>query len=260
MRAFLYLLIFLGLASECAAEYNLATKKEETVLFGTAREVKLGRSIAQRVEKEFKLCQDVQLQERLEEIGQRLVSVCDRKDIVYCFRALENEEVNAFALPGGYVYVNSGLIEKIESDDELAGVLGHEIGHIVARHSVKRLQGALGYNLISILALAVTRDARFKRGADMAFAQIMLGYSREDEFLADALAVKYMREAGYRPKAVISFLEKLKQLEKERPLRPLVPSRIRTHPYLPERIAATKQRVYGKMDFDDYINRKEEGK
>lgn len=260
MIIFLFLLISLNFLPECAAEYNLATGKEETILFSTAKEVKLGRSIAQKIEKRFELSRDVQLQERLEEIGQKLVLVSDRKDIIYCFRVLENEEVNAFALPGGYVYANTGLIEETKSDDELAGVLAHEIGHIVARHSVKRLQTALGYNLISMLALAVTRDARFKRGADLAFAQIMLGYSREDEFLADELAVKYMREAGYQPEAVISFLEKLRQLEKERPLRPLLPNWVRSHPYLPERIAAAKQSVYGKMDFGDYINIREEGR
>ena len=260
MIVFLFLLISLNFLPECAAEYNLATGKEETVLFGTAKEVKLGRSIAKKIEKKFGLSKDVQLQERLEQIGQRLVSVCDRKDIVYCFRVLEDEKVNAFSLPGGYVYANTGLIEEAESDDELAGVLAHEIGHIVARHSVKRLQTALGYNLISMLALAVTRDARFKRGADLAFAQIMQGYSREDEFLADELAVRYVQEAGYRPEAVISFLEKLRQIEKEKPLRPLIPSWVRSHPYLPERIAAARQRVYGKMDFDDYINRREEGR
>jgi len=257
LRLFSFLLLGILLHSQLEAEYNLATKKEETVLFSTASEVKLGRSLAQKVEQKFKLSKEVQDQERIEEIGQKLIAVCDRKDIVYCFRVLENEKVNAFSLPGGYVYVNTGLLEKIDSDDELAGVLAHEIGHIVARHSIKRLQGNLGYNIISILAIAATKDVRFKRGIDLAFAQLMLGYSREDEFLADELSVKYLEKTGYDPKAVISFLEKLKQLEKEKPLKPLIPSAARTHPYLPERIAATKQRVYGKMDFNDYINKRE---
>ncbi len=243
------------LFSECSAEYNLGTKEEEHLLFSTVREVKLGRSLARRIEKKFELCKDARVQERVEQIGQRLVSVCDRKDITYCFTVLEDEKVNAFALPGGYVYVNKGVLEKADSDDEVAGVLAHEIGHIVARHSMKRLQAALGYNLISILALVATKDPRFKRGTDFAFAQIMLGYSREDEFLADRLSVKYVQKSGYNPEAIISFLEKLKQIEKEAPLRPLVVSYARAHPYLPERIGAVKQEVYGKMDFNDYINK-----
>ena len=256
-----FLICFFSLAaslflfSESAAEYNLATKKEEHLLFGTAREVKIGRSLAGKVEEKYEICQDVEIQKRVEEIGQKLVSVCDRKDITYFFAVLEGERANAFALPGGYVYVNKGLIERIDSDDEIAGVLAHEIGHIVARHSIKRLQTTLGYSLISLLALAATKDVRFKRGADLAFGQIMLGYSREDEFLADRLAVKYMRKSGYNPEAVITLLEKLKQIEKDAPRRPLVVNYLRSHPYLPERIAAAKQIIYGKMDFNDYINR-----
>ena len=245
----------LPLLSECKAEYNLATREEELILFSTASEVKLGRSLARKIENKFKVCKDIQLQERVEKIGQRLVSICDRKDITYCFTVLESEKVNAFALPGGYVYVNEGLIEKTDSDDEIAAVLAHEIGHIVARHSIKRLQASLGYNLLSILALVATKDARFKRGSDFAFYQIMLGYSREDELLADRLAVKYVQRAGYNPEAIIVFLEKLRQIEKEAPLRPLMPGYVRTHPYLPARLAAVKQEVYGRMDFNDYINR-----
>lgn len=249
------LIISFCLFSECRAEYNLATKEEEHLFFNTAREVKLGCSLAQKIETKYKVSKNAQVQERVDKIGQRLASICDRKDITYSFTVLESEKVNAFALPGGYVYVNAGLIEKTDSDDEIAGVLAHEVGHIVARHSVKRLQAALGYNLISILALVATKDVRFKRGVDLAFNQVMLGYSREDELLADRLAVKYVQRAGYDPQAVFTFLEKLKQIEKEAPLEPLMARYIRTHPYLPERIAAAKQEVYGKMDFNDYINR-----
>lgn len=250
-----FLIISIFLLSECAAEYNLATKEEEHLFFSTASEVKLGRSLVQKIEQEYKICQDEKLQERVDQIGKRLITVCDRKDITYHFTVLDDEKVNAFALPGGYIYINKGLIEKTVSDDEIAAVLAHEIGHIVARHSIKRLQASLGYNLLSILALAATKDARFKRGADVAFSQIMLGYSREDEFLADRMSVKYMRDSGYAPQAVIALLEKLKKIEKEAPLKPLRLSLSKTHPYLPERIAAVKQEIYGKMDFKDYLNK-----
>lgn len=248
------------LFSECAGEYSLATKKEEHLLFSTESEIKLGRSLAQKIEKEFEVCKDTELQRRIEQIGRKLVAVCDRKDISYSFTVLEGEEANAFALPGGYIYVHKGLIEKTDSDDEISGALAHELGHIVARHSIKRLQAALGYSLISILALAATKDPRFKRGTDLAFGQIMLGYSREDEFLADQLSVKYVRESGYNPEAIVTFLEKLRQIEKETPLKPLIASYARTHPYLPERISHVKQEIYGKMDFNDYINREDFGK
>lgn len=252
---FFFLTILLVLSSKCNAEYNLATKEQEYLLFNTASEVRLGRSLAQKVEKKFKISKDTALQERIQRIGRDIALVCDRRDITYFFTVLESEKVNAFALPGGYIYVSKGLIEKTDSDDEIAGVLAHEIGHIVARHSIKRLQASLGYNLISVLAVAATKDARFKRGLDSAFTQIMLGYSREDELLADRLAIKYTRKAKYNPEAVISFLEKLIRIEKEAPIRPLVAGYARTHPYLPERIGVAKQELYGKIDFNDYINR-----
>ena len=107
---------------------------------------------------------------------------------------------------------------------------------------------------VGLLALAATKDVRFKRGTDLAFNQIMLGYSREDELLADQLAVKYVQQSGYNPQAIISFLEKLMQLEKEAPLKPLTASYVRTHPYLAQRIGVVKQEIYGKMDFNDFIN------
>ena len=249
------LIITFSLSFNCLAEYNLATRKEENLFFSTASEVKLGRSLARKVEQRFEFSQDPRLQERVDKIGQKLILVCERKDITYSFTVLEDEKVNAFALPGGYIYVNTALVKKADSDDEIAAVLAHEMGHIVARHSIKRLQAALGYSLISILTLVATKDARFKRGTDLAFSQIMLGYSREDELLADQLSVKYLEKSGYNPEAVISFLNKLKQIEKEAPLKPLVAGYARTHPYLPQRIAAVKEQVYGKMDFNDYINR-----
>ena len=239
----------------CAAEYNLATKQQERLFYSSAREVNLGRSIAQQIEHNYKVCKDQKLQERISKIGQRLVSVCERKDISYFFTVLDNQRFNAFALPGGYVYIDKGLIEKTDCDDEIAAILAHEIGHIVARHSIKRLQAALGYNLLSVLAVAAVKDPRFKSGADAAFSQIMLGYAREDEMLADCLAVKYLKEAGYNPEAVVTLLEKLKQLDKQAPLRPLIFRYARTHPYLSERISAAKQELYGKIDFNDYLNR-----
>ena len=247
--------IGLFLFSQCSAEYSLATKKEEYVLFGTEREVGIGRSIAKKVEQEYPICEDAELQEKVESIGQRLASVCDRKDTTYFFSVLEGDKVNAFALPGGYVYVFEGALDKTESDDEIAGILAHEIGHIVARHSMKRLQSSIGYSILSVLALVATKDPQFKRGTDIAFSQLMLGYSREDEFLADKLSVKYVKKAGFDPQGVVSFLEKLQQLEKEAPLKPIVENYARTHPYLPERIAAVKQEVYGKMEFTDYMNK-----
>ncbi|MCM8762811.1 MAG: M48 family metalloprotease, partial [Candidatus Omnitrophica bacterium] len=157
--------------SGCSPEYNLATKREEMIYYSTEREVKMGYNIDKELakEKDFKLADDPLLQKRVEDIGRRLVDVCDRKEIDYHFKVLADNEVNAFALPGGYIYINKGLIEKTASDDELAAVIGHEIGHIVARHSVKKLQAAMGYALIRLATTAIPQAQEANVAADYAF-------------------------------------------------------------------------------------------
>lgn len=250
------IILFLGLSiSGCATEYNLATGREEMVLIGPEREVAIGRSIAKQVEQKFKVLKDENLEERIDRIGQALAEKCDRKDIVYHFKILDEEEVNAVSLPGGFIYVNKGLIDKVDKDDELACVIGHELGHIAARHAIKRLQGSLGYGVLRILISTSADTRELGRGADMAFNQLLLAYSKEDELLADRVGVRYAARAGYDPTAMISFLEKLKEIERKKPIQPK--RQFRTHPYIPERIRVVKEEVLGRIDFDDYINKDE---
>jgi predicted Zn-dependent protease len=245
------LIILIGL-SGCATEYNLVTKQEERIFYSTDREVKIGESIARAVEKEYEFVEDPLIQKRVEDIGKRITQVCDRREIDYHFKVIEDEEVNAFALPGGFIYINSGLVDKVSNDDELACVLGHEVGHIVARHSVKKLQAIMGYNFLRILMVAAPESGKLITGADIAFNEIMLGYSREDEFLADQLGTRYARRAGFNGEAMISFLRKLQDISRHKPLRPK--SYIRTHPYVPDRIRVVKQELGKPITFDDYIN------
>ncbi len=238
--------------SGCATEYNLATQQEEWIFYSTEREVRMGESIARAVEEEYELADDPLVQKRVEDIGKRIALVCDRKEIDYHFKAIEDEEVNAFALPGGFIYVNSGLIDKVDNDDELACVLAHEVGHIVARHSIKKLQAMMGYNFLRILMAQAPESGKVVTGADIAFTQIMLGYSREDELLADQLGTRYAKRAGFNPEGMISLLEKLQEINRRRPLRPI--SYFKTHPYVPDRIRAVKQELGKPLTFDDYIN------
>lgn len=234
----------------CATEYNVATGKEDIILYDTDKEMNLGRSLSRAYEKEYKLTEDVSLQERVRKIGDAIAAVSDRKDVNYYFRVVDGDDVNAFSLPGGYVYVFKGLIDKVANDDELASVLAHEVGHIVAKHHIKKLQAAYGYAFLNILvAQATTPD--FAGGMNLAMAQIMSAYSREDEFLADKMAIIYTKRAGYKPEAMISFLKKLKEVDKDK-IQPI--NYFRSHPYLPERIARARQILYGTMDFSDYLN------
>ena len=255
----LLLLVFMPMAG-CMTEYSVATKQEETFLYSTDKEVQMGRSIIREVEKEYEPVEDPLIQKRVEDIGAKIVSVCDRKEIDYHFKVLETDEVNAFALPGGFVYVNKGLIDRVSNDDELAGVLGHEVAHIVARHSIKKLQAYQGYSLLRLLIAVAPTSGKGAVGAaaDVAFAEILSGYSREDELLADELGARYTKLSGYDPQGMIDFLEKLEDIHRRKPLQPR--SYFKTHPYVPDRIRVVKQELGQKMDFKDYINIEDKGR
>ncbi len=246
------ILLFCFLLSGCSTEYNIATKQEEVFFYSTDREVKIGESIAQQVQKELKFAEDPLVQERIENIGKKISGVCDRKDIDYHFYVLEDEEVNAFSLPGGFVYVNKGLVDKVANDNELACVLAHEVGHIVARHSIKKLQAIMGYSILRLLTAPIPQVGQVGNAADLAFAEIITGYSREDELLADQLASRYAKAAGYDPHGMITFLKKLEEIDRRKPLRPT--NYFKTHPYVPDRVRVVKQGLGEAMDFDDYIN------
>ena len=237
----------------CTTEYNLATKEEEYYFYSTDKELQMGASIDRQIMEQYKEQGDPLIQKRVEDIGKKITTVCDRKDIDYHFRVIKEDEVNAASLPGGYVYIFEGLVKKVGSnDDELAGVIAHEVAHIVARHSIKKLQAQMGYNILRVLTAAAAQNAEASNAADLAFTDIMLGYGREDELLADQLAARYMKLAGYDPNAMITFLKKLQQINRRR--EPQAYSYFKTHPYVPDRIRVVTQELGGRMSFDDYIN------
>lgn len=247
----------------CATEYNVATKSEEWIYYDTNKEIKIGQSVAQQIEKIYKVSTNSDLQARLKSIGGKIANVSDRKELLYHFNVIEareekdkkdiDEEVNAMALPGGYIYCFKGLFtEANPTDDELACVLAHEMGHIVAKHSLKKLQGSMGYMLLRIIASQIPSTPGMTGGLDAAFYELMIGYSREDELLADRLGVRYAKLAGYDPHAMITFLGKLQAINRKKPIRPF--SYGRTHPYAPDRIRVVKEELGEGMSFKDYIN------
>ncbi|MCX5694123.1 MAG: Maf family nucleotide pyrophosphatase [Candidatus Omnitrophica bacterium] len=242
--------------SGCSTEYNLATKQEEKYYYSTDKEVQMGQSINRRVEKELKFSADPLQQKRVEDIGKKVAAVSDRKEIDYYFRVLDDDEVNAVSLPGGYVYINSGLLDKVANDDELACVLAHEVGHIVARHSIKKLQAMQSYSILRVLVAVAPGASEVGSAADAAFTQFLLGYNREDELLADQLGARYAKLAGYDPHSMITFLIKLQDINRRMPLREQ--SYYKTHPYVPDRIRVVKQELGEQIDFGDYINIEQE--
>ncbi|HRZ14210.1 MAG TPA: Maf and M48 domain-containing protein [Candidatus Omnitrophota bacterium] len=241
-----------ALFAGCATEYNVATGQQENYYYSSDQEVQMGKSIARQIEREYTLTDDIGLQFRVKEIGKKISAVCDRKDIEYRFKVLDEKDVNAVSLPGGYVYIFKGLIDKVDNDDELAAVIAHEVGHIVARHSIKKMQAVMGYSLMRLLAIPLPQSGDVITAADLSFAELITGYGREDELLADQLGARYAQRAGYNPRGMIAFLEKLETHNRRQPLR--AKNYLKTHPYTPDRIRVVKQELGEKIDFNDYIN------
>ncbi len=246
--------LVLLLLTGCATSFNPATQQQETLLISSEQEIRLGEALSKQVEKEYKPLHDPELLARLDRVGERLVAGADRRDLLYHFNIVEEKEPNAFALPGGPIYVTSGLLKMVQSDDELAAVLGHEIGHVTARHAVKRLQAALGLQLLEALAVGTrTADGTTREGMDLAFVSILTAYSQQDELQADRLGVRYLKRAGYQPLAAIDFLTRLRDYTYKQPIHQF--SYFRTHPYFADRIRAVRAEATGQIQFDDYINR-----
>lgn len=249
VSTFLTMIIFV--LGGCVSEYNLATQKEETLIYGTEKEIQIGDSLARQFEKEFEVDTDVDINERVKRIGQRLFDVCDRKDLVYTIKVIKDDKVNAVSLPGGYIYVNRGLVDNVDNDDQLACVIGHEAGHITAKHSIKKIQNMYGYAFLKILSIQAA-DSNISQGVDVAFVSLLTQYSQADEFLADRLGIKYAKKAGYDSAQMAVFLKKLAKIQQKEP--PKQFSYWRTHPYVPQRIAAVNQVISGKLEFKDYLN------
>lgn len=229
------------LLSGCVTIYNPATQKKEILLIGTPDEVALGNRMDRQLQSDLKIIHDPNLQYRLDYIGRKIARICDRQDVVYYFRLVPDKELNAFSIPGGFVYVNRGLID-IATDDELAGVLAHEIAHIACRNSVKKLQTALGYQIILNIALGIRGSIDMARAMNIIFDLSSLGYGRKDEFFADKLAVKYAKRAGFNPHGLVTFFEKLKQEAKSRGSNFKIVF-LSSHPPLEERIKNAEKEI-----------------
>jgi Zn-dependent protease with chaperone function len=180
----------------------------EAALISTKDEIDIGRRYGYQLEKQYGLVNDPALQERVARIGARLAAGSDRKDIDYTFKVLNVKEINALALPGGFVYLFKGLVDYMPTDEELAGIIGHEIGHINKRHTVRQMEKSLG---VSILFGVLFGD----RGVflqNLAANAIMAGYSRSDEREADQQGYYLTVKAGYNPYSMLMGLQKLNEL------------------------------------------------
>jgi predicted Zn-dependent protease len=209
----------LALPAACARVVNPATGQTEFTAMSSAQEQQIGQEQHPQVLVQFGGPYDEQeLQAYVTRIGDSLGAVSELPDLDFTFTVLNSEVINAFALPGGYVYITRGLLALADNEAELAGVMAHEIGHVTARHSAQRYsrgvlaQGglAIGTILAGVLGGGAAADLVQQAGGVGAQAYLA-GYSRDQEFQADELGVRYMARAGYDPTAMSSFLEKLER-------------------------------------------------
>lgn len=233
----------------CSSEFNLATQRQETLMYDSAKEERIGAAAALSIEAHYDVLTEVDLNERAQAILDRLVAVSDRKELVYTLRILDKDMINAVSLPGGYIYLFKGLMDKVENDDQLAGVIAHEMAHITARHSVKRIQAAYGAMALQIASMAT--NANVAAGTNLALNSIFAEYSQADEFEADELGLRYMTRAGYDPLQMVAVLRIL-QTESTKEIHQY--SYFRTHPYIGKRISNINSKVEGAMQFNDYLN------
>jgi len=219
--------------------------KTSFIAIPTGQEVAIGAGMAEEIAKTEKVLADSLWQKYLNEVGQKIVSVSDRKDITYHFTVIESDQVNAFAAPGGYVYFYTGLLREMHSESEMAAVMAHEISHVVGRHSIKRVQSAMGVALAYDLVFggdnpSAAIDAAIGIGLNLAFT----GYSRDAEREADQFGIHYMVKAGYEPKGAEAMFETLARLGSAGS-GGVFEKLASSHPETQERIANAKTQISG---------------
>jgi len=210
--------------------------------YSLEKEIAIGKQLAQQVERQAKIVDDPVIAEYVNRVGQNLVRNSDAK-VPFTIKVIDSDEVNAFALPGGFFFVYTGLIMKADNEAELAGVMGHEIGHVAARHGTRQatrgeiaqlgtlplifMGGWTGYGLYQAASVLVP----------ITFLKFSRGYERE----ADLLGLEYMYKAGYDPTAFVDFFEKIETLEKKKP--GTIAKAFETHPPTDDRIKAAQLHI-----------------
>ena len=214
------------------------------------KEIQIGSEIAQEFEQTARLIEDPVVSEYVDRIGQNLVKHSDAK-VPFYIKVVDSDEVNAFAFPGGFFYVNKGLLLAAGNESELAGVMAHEISHVTARHATARMSKGQYLQLFAIPALFVGgywAQQGIQTALGLGLNLELMGITRESEREADQLGIQYMWNTGYDPNSFVSFFEKLQEQEKNKPGG--LAGWFRTHPSTEDRIAAS-------LDEQRYLPEKE---
>jgi len=235
---------------------NPITGQEEFMLFPENKDIEIGRKYAPEVEKQMGgKIENESLQRYIDNVGQKIARVCHRPDLEYHFTALDHESLNALALPGGYVFITRGMLEKLTTEAQLAGILGHEVTHVIARDSSAAMSREIGIGILLSAAASADAPGGVLSAADVTRQILGLHYSRRDEQEADLDGLDYMVQAGYNPHGMIETMQILQNEQKVRPI-----EFFSTHPnprnrkdYLTQRIQSRHSDRAGlKIGADDY--------
>jgi predicted Zn-dependent protease len=207
-------------------------------------DVKMGKRYAMMVETSARMVQDPLIVEYVNRVGQNLVRNSDAK-VPFTIKVIDSDDINAFALPGGFFYVNTGLILAADNEAELAGVMAHEIAHVAARHATRQMTRASAMSMAATIPLIFVNSWGLYEAANaaisLALPVTLMKFQRGYEAEADYLGLQYMYKAGYDPQSFISFFEKIKALEKEKP--GALSKAFASHPQTPDRIEKSQEEI-----------------
>jgi predicted Zn-dependent protease len=235
---FLIIILVAGLTGGCAINkadiggFNLISIPEEK---------ELGAKFAVEVEKEHQILSDKEAQEYVNRVGKRLLTGARSVDFDYTFAVVKDDGVNAFAIPGGHTYIQTGLIKMAANEDELAGVMAHEINHVVARHGTRQLTQQYGYGLVLQLVLGDNPNMLAQLAASLFGKAGMMHYSREMESQADYLGVETMYKAGFNPEGMATFFGKLEKPNQAPPGQ--LTKFFSSHPYTADRLQSVRSEI-----------------
>jgi predicted Zn-dependent protease len=247
----LFFLISISIFFLIKCAVNPVTGKKEIMLVSQKMEIGLGQEIDRGLRQEYGIYQDPQLNAYIDHVGQKMIPFTHRPNLKYHFAILDTPVENAFAAPGGYIYITRGLLSLMNSEAELATVLGHELGHVNARHSARSMTRNILFTLGIALVGELDEDLKKITPIAMAATQLLfLKYSRSDEYQADSLGIQYSHKVGYSADRMIQFFSSLQRLTEDRGGTHL-PNFLSTHPLTPRRI----QRVKELLQTDEYVQK-----
>lgn len=210
-------------------------------LISLEEEWQLGRQLAQDIERQVRINRDPEINNYVSQMGQRIVARTAMANLPFEFHVVDSPEINAFAIPGGHVYVNTGLIAAADNASELAGVMAHEISHVTARHSTEQISRQYGLSILAGIALGQNPGQLSELAAQILAGGALARFSRGAEREADELGIQAMAAAGYNPHGMASMFEELMEQRQRQPGR--VEKFFATHPDIEERIRDSRNRA-----------------